>query len=63
MKPRDWKLDAWYLCHKHCYPGSVPVVVKGMEHAYQLGLKDATDEFRLALDKAAEVKRKSASPQ
>jgi hypothetical protein len=57
MKQREWKSDAWFLCHKHYYPGSVPVVIKGMEHGYQLGLKDATEEFRKAIDAEADRKR------
>jgi len=63
MKQRDWKLDAWFICHKNCYPGSVPVVIKGMEHGYQLGLKDATEEFRKAIDKMKEEKERSVRPQ
>lgn len=59
MKPRTWKLDAWFICHKYCYPGSVPVVEKGMEHAYKLGLADATKELKEALDREAERKRQS----
>lgn len=59
MKPRDFKLDSWWICTKYGYPGSVPVVEKGMAHAYALGIADATNELREALDREAERKRRS----
>jgi hypothetical protein len=59
MKIREWRNDAWVLCQKYCYPGSIPVVEKALAHGYQLGLKDATEEFRKAIDAEAERKRRS----
>jgi len=59
MKERDWRADAWRLSIKHCYPGSVPVIEKALEHGYKLGLADATAEFRAAIDKVKETKEKS----
>lgn len=63
MKNRDWKADAWWLSVKHCYPGSVPVIEKALEHGYQLGLADATAEFKAAIDKVKEVKERSNNPR
>lgn len=63
MNPRNWKPDAWWLCQKYCYPGSVPVVEKALAHGYEMGLADATKEIKEALDKEAERKRVSNSPR
>ncbi len=63
MKPRTWRNDAWWLAVKNGYPGCVPVIEKALEHGYELGLKDATEQLKEALDKEAERKRLSNGPR
>lgn len=63
IKPRDFQLDAWEMARRHGQPGDVAVIKKGMEWAYGIGLKDATEELAELRKKIAEDKERSNAPR
>lgn len=63
LKKRDWKDHAWELCRQKGCPGDVALAEAAMEFAYQLGLSDATKEFKVAIDAMVEKKTRSNHPK
>lgn len=63
LKPRDFQLDAWEIARRYGQPGDVAVVKKGMEHAYALGIKDATEELAKLRERIKTEKERSNAPR